>query len=111
MSDDAFPITDRLPQQMPDKFQLSDSQRDKLFDFIQWYSDATFRRDESFDDMALVALALKTAQLWGMESEISGFFEREFGIKDVSDDIDPCRWLSMLIDSERQLQARCGGRN
>jgi hypothetical protein len=101
---------------MPDDFQLSDSQRNKLFDFIEWYdrlySDGTFERDGSFDDMALLALALKAAQLWGMGAEIPEIFEREFGIKNVSaDDISTCLTLSMPRDGERRLQARAGGRN
>ena len=76
----------RVWLEMPDDFQLSDSQCDKLFSFIeevdQIFSDGSFRRDEIFDDAALLALALKAAQLWGPgERKSPGFSSGSSGLK------------------------------
>jgi hypothetical protein len=43
---------------MPNEFQLSNVQRGKLFNFVKefdaLYSDGSFQRDESSDDVSLV---------------------------------------------------------
>jgi hypothetical protein len=98
-------------------FQLSDFQRGRLFSFLelsdQIYSDGTFERDESLSDEEILALALRAAELLGMEQEeISEFFEREFDIAGMTGGpIGTALAIGMLIDADRWLVSRCGGRN
>jgi hypothetical protein len=102
---------------VPEDFQLSDLQRGRLFDFLevtdQLFRDGTFERDEQLCDEAILALALRAAELLGMEQEeIWEFFEREFDITGMTGDpIGTALAFAMLIDAERRLQARAGGRN
>jgi len=73
----------------------------------------TFERDEELSDEALLALALRAAELLGMEEEeISEFFEREFNLAGMTGGpIGTALAFGMLIDAARRLQARGGGRN
>ena len=102
---------------MSEDFQLSDFQRGRLFSFLelsdQIYSDGTFERDESLSDEEILALALRAAELLGMEQEeISEFFEREFDIAGMTGGpIGTALAIGMLIDADRWLVSRCGGRN
>jgi hypothetical protein len=65
------------------------------------------------DDNALLALALRAAELLGMEQdEIAEFFVREFDIAGTTQgNLGTCLALAMLIDAEKRLIARGGGRN
>jgi hypothetical protein len=102
---------------MSEDFQLTNVQRSRLLDFVEQfdllYGDGTFQRDESLSDEPLLALALRAAQLLGMEQdEIAEFFEREFNIGGMTGGtIGTALKFAMFFDAERRLVARCGGKN
>jgi hypothetical protein len=100
-----------------DLFELSQWQQWKLLDFIdrfdQTFGERSFDPQVELNDAALLALALRRAQLLGLQNEsLEKFFETEFGLTGLTGgNLETILAITMLSDAEKRILVAAGGRN
>jgi hypothetical protein len=102
---------------MSDEFELSESQRTKLLNFIeqfdQLYGDADFDVKAEWSTPELLALALRAAEILGYQGDaLERFFCKEFDVAGVTGNIlGVALACAMMLDVENRIRAAAGGRN
>jgi hypothetical protein len=104
--------------------ELLDWQRSRLVEFVvqfdQIYGDNGFDSalpldfvDAEYTTPGLIALALRGAQLIGLEEAgLERFFEREFGLAGIGTcELKAVLSIAMLLDVEKRVRCAAGGRN
>jgi hypothetical protein len=97
--------------------ELLDWQQARLVEFVvqfdQIYGDGGFDLDADRTAPKLIALALRGAQLIGLEeAELEQFFEHEFGLVGiVQGELETMLSVAMILDVENRVRCAAGGRN
>lgn len=105
------------PESRVEEFALSEEQRCKLLGFIerfdQCYSDGSFDASGQWNDIELIALSLRVAEILGYEREsLEQLFRDEFNIVDVTEgDLGTALSIAMMADIEQRIRCKAGGRN
>jgi hypothetical protein len=103
------------PQAEP--FELLEWQRSKLVEFVhqfdRTYGDSSFDPQDEFSDPAIIARALRAAELMNFQGEaLERFFEHEFALIGISQgELKTVLALAQLADAERRVRCAGGGRN
>jgi hypothetical protein len=103
------------PQAEP--FELLPWQRSKLTEFVhqfdRTYGDSSFDPQDEFSDPAIIALALRAAELLDFRGEaLERFFEHEFALIGIClGELETVLSIALLADSERRIRYAAGGRN
>lgn len=98
--------------------ELSSEQRARLLTFVeqfdQCFSDGEFDQGAELDDIELIALSLRIAEILGYAGEsLERFFCDEFGVSGMGDEgpIGDILAIAMRVDGEQRLLCKAGGRN
>ena len=98
-------------------FELLEWQRSKLIEFVhqfdRTYGDLSFNPQDEFNDPAIIARALRAAELLNFRGEVlERFFEHEFALIGISQGkLATMLSIAMLVDGERRVRYAAGGRN
>jgi hypothetical protein len=98
-------------------FKLLEWQRSKLIEFVfqfdQTYGDSSFNPQDEFSVPALIAMALRAAELMNFRGEaLERFFKDEFALVGISQgELETVLSIALLVDAERRVRCAGGGRN
>lgn len=102
---------------MSDTFELTDTQRNALLDFITQadaiIGDGSFDPQVAWSNVELLALALRGATLLGyVDAKLEQLFETEFWITGINESpLHEVLAVSALANTELRIRAAAGGRN
>jgi hypothetical protein len=98
-------------------FRLLDWQQSRLVEFVvqfdRIYGDGDFNSGADYNDIELIASALRAGQLIGLaDSELLDFFEHEFGLAGLKGEVlQEVLEIAMILDLDIRIRCAAGGRN
>jgi hypothetical protein len=98
-------------------FELLEWQRSKLVEFVhqfdRTYGDSSFNPQDEFSDPALIAMALRSAQLMSLEEVgLEQFFLTAFGLTGLTGgELGTVLAFAKVIGAENLIRCAAGGKN
>jgi hypothetical protein len=100
------------------EFELSEEQRTKLLGFVERFdkvsSDGSFDASGQWNDVELIALALRASEILGFEREsLEQLFRDEFNIEGMGEEevLSSVLSIAAMVDIEQRIRCKAGGRN